>query len=272
MRKTNLSVIIPLSSLVHKAIPKRLETVQYAIKDFYRDVDEIIVVEQSLDGKYYFLPHLQGVKKIEISYPIFNKPWCLNVGVRNSKHNYVVICDADMYSRTMQWDRLLKWMQQGYLWAFGWNKLVYTNEHQRMSLLRGRISFPGLKEVKPTPGYSEGGLNVFYKPFYWEIGGMNECFQQIGGIDNSIISRAKTFTSNYPMFPALVFHMFHEQVKKSSRRERFRNIQRLKRERTYPKEVAKWLKEQAQGLNTEPLVARKDMIDKNGKINPEILG
>jgi hypothetical protein len=256
--KTPISVIIPVSSLVHKAISKRLETIKRAVRDFYQGVD-VIVVEQSFDGKFYFLPHLEGVKKIELKHPVFNKGWCLNVGARQAPNNYLVFADADMYARDVCWSRLYQWMKQGYLWSFAWNRLIYTDIYQRDQIFRYNKSMPGLPYTTPKPGYSEGGLVCFYKPFFYEIGQYNECFTELGGIDNEIILRAKSVYKFYPMFPLVVYHMTHPQVKKSSRPTRKANIRRLKQTRNRTGEMIEWLKEQNQGGMNGPLSDRKEI-------------
>jgi glycosyltransferase involved in cell wall biosynthesis len=253
-----ISIIIPVSSLVRKAVPKRLESVQCAIRDFYKGC-EVIVVEQSLDGQLYFIPRLKGVKTVKLNYPVFNKSWCLNVGVKHATNDYVVVADADMYARNVNWQGLLNWMNQGQLWSFVWNQLHYTNDQQRKLLLGGINALPSLKVVRPKPGYSEGGLVCFYKPFFYNIGQFNECMTELGGPDNEIILRAKHVYEDYPKYPATVYHLFHEQKPKSQRPTRRENIKILKQTRDNRQKMIDWLKKQAQGLDTTPLSARKEI-------------
>ncbi len=257
--QTPISIIIPVCSLVPEAIQERIEVLNAAIEKFYRNT-EVIVVEQNITGKFHFLPHLKGCKKIELKYPVFNKPWCLNVGVKHSSYEYVVLADADMYSHEAYWNKLLMWMKENeYPWAFSWNRLIYTKREQRDGILRG-ASFPGVHHETPRPGLSEGGLVCFFKPFFYNIGQCNELFQELGGPDNEVILRCRAASSSYSMFPALVYHMLHKQRRKSLRPTRKRNINLLSKTRKKPMKMIKWLCEQNQGNEYSPLVARKEVF------------
>lgn len=257
----DISVVIPVSSLVPESVPARLETLQLALRHLYRNV-EVIVVEQSLDGSFYFLPKLDNkIKKIELRNPVFNKGWCLNVGVANAKNNYIVLTDCDMYARNYDFDMLLYWMKSNrYQWAFAWNRLIYTNQEQKKLILDGNMK-PGLSYCTPTPGYSEGGLVCVSKDFYAKVGKMNECMIELGGIDNEFIARCKYLTENqYPMYPFTIYHLFHPQRRKSSRPSRGKNIQILKKSRQDHTATIDWLCAQNQGCST-PLSDRKGFLE-----------
>ena len=252
-----ISVVVPISLLVRKSLNKRIETMKYAIENFYKDV-ELIVVEQSLDGEFYFLPHLKECKKIKIHYPVFNKSWCINVGVAASKHDYVAVCDCDMYSTNYEWGLLLYWMKNNrHKWAFGWNRLVYTNDEQRTNILLGDNQ-PKARYVNPVPGYSEGGIVVFEKDFFNKIGKFNEFMVELGGIDTEIIIRCRYLYNKYASYPAIVYHLWHPQVKKSSRPTRYQNIRKIRHCKNNTDMVINWLSQQYQGNLDTPLVAKKE--------------
>ena len=249
----SVSVIIPVSALVMKAVSKRLEALQRAIKDMYTGV-EVIVVEQSLDGKFYFLPHLKGVRCIELRHPVFNKGWCLNVGAKKAKNDYLVFADADMYAKASYLKQFKAWMSNsGRLWAFAWNRLIYTNRQQRYVALNNNGGLHGLPHETPRRGLSEGGLVGFYKPFFYGIGQYNECIVELGGIDNEIIVRAYNKTKTYDMFNQTVFHLWHPQIPKRSRPTRAQNIKIIKRLKKNVLGGTQWLCKQKQGDENGPL-------------------
>jgi hypothetical protein len=264
--KTPISIVIPVSSLVPESVGHRLEAVQAAVKDFYHGV-EVIVVEQSLDGSYYFLPKLNGVKKIELKNECFNKGWCCNVGVKASTRDYVVIADSDMCSRDVMWDRLHKFMVENkHKWAFAWSRLIKTKPGQRVKVLSG-IDMPGLPHTTPQRGLHEGGLVCIKKSFYYEIGQMNEHMRNVGGIDNEIIRRCMCASEYvYPIHNALVYHLFHPQRHKSSwkwlgKNTRKENIKILKKVQNSPTEAIDWMTKQEMGNPRYPLVDRKGFME-----------
>lgn len=260
-KQTKISIIIPVSALVPESIDHRREAIQHALRDFYKDV-EVIIVEQSMSGETNFETFGKDARYIRIEHPVFNKPWCCNVGVRNANGEYVVLCDADMYSRNPIWDQLYEWMKsKNYPWAFAWNRLVYTNQSQRNTVLHSGAR-PGLKHVTPQRGYSEGGLLCLRKNFYYAIGQANEFFQELGGPDNEIVRRCMNASNYiYPMFSLLVYHLHHPQRKKSSRATRKTNIKYLKMTQNSPGKTIEWLTNQDQGNYHGPLICRKGFME-----------
>lgn len=255
----SVSVIIPVSALVMKAVSKRLEALQRAIKDMYTGV-EVIVVEQSLDGKFYFLPHLKGVRCIELRHPVFNKGWCLNVGAKKAKNDYLVFADADMYAKASYLKQFKAWMSNsGRLWAFAWNRLIYTNRQQRYVALNNNGGLHGLPHETPRRGLSEGGLVGFYKPFFYGIGQFNECIKELGGIDSEIIIRAYNRTKTYDMYNQTVYHLWHPQIPKRTRPTRAKNIKIIHKLKKNVFRGIEWLSGQKQG-------------DENGPLEKEFLG
>ena len=249
----SVSVIIPVSALVMKAVPKRLEALQWAIKDLYQGV-EVIVVEQSLDGKFYFLPHLKGVRCVKLNYPVFNKGWCLNVGAKHAKNDYLVFADADMYVKQSYLKQFKEWMSvSGRLWAFAWNRLIYTNCQQRYVAINNNGGLHGVKHETPRRGLSEGGLVGFYKPFFNGIGQYNECIKELGGPDSEIIIRAYNKTKTYYMYNQTVYHLWHPQIPKRTRPTRAQNIKIIHKLKKNVFRGIEWLSEQKQGDESGPL-------------------
>lgn len=239
-----ISVIIPLCHLVRKAHKARLEAVQKALEDFYQGV-EVIVVEQSLDGEYYFIPRLKATC-VRIAYPMFNKSWCLNVGAKKAKGDILVFADADMYAKNYPWKKLEQWMNNR-SWGFCWDTLTYTKHDRHRQMVFAGSHPLGIPPEKPCPGLSEGGLVAFKKDFFCEIGMYNERLQELGGIDNEIIIRAKYKDHKYEMFPFHIYHLLHPQKKKSSRPTRQENIRVLKQTKRETEEMINNLKSKSQG-------------------------
>lgn len=235
--KIDLDVIIPVGNLVPNSLQSRVETLQYALANFYgRQTGvkfKIILVEQSLDDKLYYLPNLPEriktdyhlpeieVRHVSVKYPVFNKSWCINVGFRHSEAPLIMVADPDMFCREDYFTKLLDWM--GSPWAFAWNELYYTEMSDKHMILEGKD--PSVKpHCGPKVGYSEGGLVLFRREYFERIGMANEFIEELGGIDNEMMSRARhhqPFQHNYPMF---VWHLWHEGSQKKTRPTREKNV------------------------------------------------
>ncbi|HUX57134.1 MAG TPA: glycosyltransferase family A protein [Bacteroidales bacterium] len=243
-----------------ESVQERIEVLKLAIKHFYRGV-EVIVVEQALNGKFYFMKKLDNVVKIPIEYPVFNKSWCVNVGVKAATNDYVAICDCDMFARETCWSNLLEWMVScNHMWAFGWNRLIRTTRIQRNIIVEGG-NIPSTALITPVPGYHEGGIFVVKKEFFYKVGQFNECMVELGGIDNSIANRCRYYYNYYPMYQLLVYHMCHIQKPKKKRPTRKTNIKILKKEKSQTQKSIAWLVAQNQGNKKSPLSHRKNFLD-----------
>lgn len=231
-----IDVIIPLCNLLPISLSERLLSLDRALHDFYAmqsaDV-QVILVEQSLDGKYPYLdavvrPDKLKCEAVSLQYPIFNKCWCINAGVRVCRGDLVIIADSDMYCRDSYLEHAGKWFRaQGLKWAFAWDKLLYTTDEEKKTLITGqRIQHPakfGKRFVLPARGYSEGGLVMFDVDFFWQIGGANEWLQELGGPDNELSRRAEWASTTYEMYPQTVYHLTHPQRPKGQRPTRKEN-------------------------------------------------
>ena len=251
---TDLDVIIPVANLVPESLQSRIETLQYALPNFYgRQTGlklRVFIVEQSLDERLYYLPNLPDrikkdyhlpeheIRKVSIKYPVFNKSWCINVGFEYSTAPYVMIADPDMFCREDYFRNLLDW-QGNHPWAFAWNELYYTEMADKDAILNNKD--PKVNpHCGPRVGFSEGGLVLFERDFFREMGRANEFIEELGGIDNEMMSRARALEPQreYPIF---VWHLWHEGSKKNSRPTRAKNTSICIKARKNPNKMIKFL-------------------------------
>lgn len=110
----------------------------------------------------------------------FNKSWCMNVGARLAKSDWLCFIDADM--------------------LFGKEYFYYADLWKRKTPVK---FFVGWDTIMKLPGKDEpvarllrntiltaGGVFWCRKDFYWEVGGMNENYFGYGGEDNDFWVRA----------------------------------------------------------------------------------
>lgn len=227
-----LSIIIPIGDMAGGVgLDERVKSLVFAIRTFYsqhKDT-ETIIVSQGVHVPWISEIH-SNIRTIEVNYPIFNKSWLVNVGVRQAKADVVCIAEADMWAYSPYLTKVVDWMKRFKMgWCFAWNRLHYTSPEEKAMILETEtqpIERPS-RIVRPTKGYSEGGLIMFTKRFYQNMGGFNEWMEELGGIDNEVCRRAEYLSSGrnrYPMFPEIVYHLWHEKVRRKESESRKRNV------------------------------------------------
>lgn len=247
-----VDIIIPVCSMIEQSTEERIEAIRYGLRTFYgrqTRVDlRVILVEQALGDQLHYLPRLQDGKGptvfgnatcegvqvflVPIKYPIFNKPWCCNVGVKMARGENVVISESDMCGNQDYFAELINEMgSRGLRWMHGWNQLYYTNHEERAWLMsHPGENLPGYRQktvkrsndalVAPKRGYSEGGIVFFKKELYTSMGWANEFLQELGGPDNDLAYRAEMAAKTYEAFPAEVYHLAHFWRKKTANKLR----------------------------------------------------
>ena len=152
--------------------------------------------------------------EIRLDYPVFNKGWCINVGARAAKYDTICIAESDMWAPDPFLNDAVKYINnKEYRWCFGWNKLLYTSEVEREKVLSGesfQLVSTGINIVAPKVGGSEGGFVLFNKKFFFDIGGCNEWFEELGGPDNELARRAGDASHTYIKYHQFVYHLWHK--------------------------------------------------------------
>ena len=233
----SLDIIIPLVNLVEKSLRSRIDTINYAIKNFYSKQTNLdltmIFVEQSLDGKIYYLENIEmpygyKAKFIEVKYEKFNKPWVFNCGFKAGEADYIIFADSDIMAYQDYISSSIDWLEENsFKWAFAWNKLYYSDY-----LEKRRVVYHGEKKLqmtdstlfKPSRGVNEGGYVLYKRGFYEAIGMGNEFIEELGGPDNEQARRAHHVSGTYKSYKQLIYHLEHEQTFKSARPSRRQNI------------------------------------------------
>lgn len=175
----------------------------------------LIVVHQKLRDDEADMPLRTSVETIYrvVVAPRFNKPWLYNVGALIADGENLCLAEADCVgvgptlSRMVDVAREHKELQ----WGFVWNKLIYVSEADSRQVKAGTLQLRGVfgKERRPQRGGAEGGLLWIRKSFFRKIGGMNELFYGLGGMDNEFAARCYASTHSYYRHPTTLFHLWH---------------------------------------------------------------
>jgi len=192
---------------------------------------EIIYVEQSIDGNFYFdsLPIVfDGVfyKFIPIKFhahpELFSVSWCRNVGIYKAVGDVVIALDVDYVFDNHYLEKLSGLdIQDAYV---GWNIIYYIHNQEKLKYIQSNIFPVGYDE--PEGLYKNrllcnqddghvGGSEVFNRQWFLDnIVGFSEDMFGWGKEDNDVYARARSFIGTKRIFDYTIYHLHHRQKQK----------------------------------------------------------
>jgi len=213
--------IIPVCSVGGQDAIERVSNLQYVIDGFLSRQTgvtiNLIIAEQICTP---FRPVTEQItlpkyaKVIRVKHEPFNKGWLQNIGVRHAESEHIVFGDLDCcYLNNGGIKDLISFVEKRALkWCIGWNKIIYIGQHCKRSLISENILLPDDLENLPQSKLQchEGGIVYFNRTFLEnELGGSNEFFRDLRGMDNAIAARARaTSGQNLRMYNKLI-HLYH---------------------------------------------------------------
>lgn len=250
----NLSVIIPLGDMAGgTGLQERLVSLLYALQSFYlkhKDT-ETIIVAQNIQVEFP-----ASVRVINVEYPVFNKSWLINIGAKAANADYICIAESDMWADRPYLEGVIPWMKaHSPKWCFAWNRLFYTGLEEKNAIIETDccpLERP-TAVVRPTPGYSEGGLLMFQRAFFFSIGMCNEWLQELGGIDNELARRATYAAKSYTCYSKTTCHLWHERVRQRRAPTRLKNVDIYKYVKANPSDTIRVLKKYPGGNMAAPV-------------------
>lgn len=254
----SLSYIIPLANIGHPDFFDRVNNVQRQLNEYPEDIQIIIVEQRIMDVIPTFFRQLSIPKNAtyyRLEYPVFNKSWCINLGVKKSKYGNIIIGESDCtpeHSHKYFTDLLNYVDKNNTKWMFGWDRIKYYNkDHSDV-----------YRDDEPKKGMAEGGLQYFNKDFFWSIGGSNEFLQELGTIDNELVRRAE-LNGGYHKFNHTIIHHWHEWNKMKKDNWKFAEHRNDNKKIYYwvdkhKKESIEFLNKYKSGDITLPLIGKYD--------------
>lgn len=185
----------------------RLENLNRTLNSLPSVLFDVVLIEQlTVEYAELYVNKISRKDVFKTSFrdgEFFNKGQCYNIGATFSHNDTIILGEMDVSFPSLYFDeQLIGNIQEEKKWGFAWSNLHYLDESQTKVI----------KKVNPTPGGPEGGFVVFNKKFYWSIGGCNENFRGLGGIDNEIVARARHVSKTYKILcdkNAICYHYWH---------------------------------------------------------------
>ena len=151
-------LLIPICNMNNDGFNERLNNLIIGINNLPKDNSvHLILIEQIIneENPNYLnnvnLDNFLNVTKKFVHYPIFNKPWLFNIGVRNAKYNHLLFSEMDVSFNPGYLKKIEEYLSDpskpGKNWFFAWNKIIYFNEEKEIE-----------GEYTCSKGMREGGL------------------------------------------------------------------------------------------------------------------
>ena len=206
-KQIKLSVIIPYT---HSEDTNRI----LALKNLWNSIEsqtmqnfELIVVEETEKWKIklpYCCNYSKRVNKYcPLSDPmerLFNKSWCINVGIKQAQSNKVLIIDADCIFGKEYFENVLNFSKKYSLFFNGYNWIV---------LLPGRDN-PVIRISHHEDIKSVGGSWFIDRFFFFDkLGGMNENYFGYGREDSDLWLRVNYVLNSIPEIDYPLTHQYH---------------------------------------------------------------
>ena len=194
-----ISVIIPYTRGDEGREKNLLTLIDNIKKQTYKDY-ELILVEQLFDKPTEL--DIKDCNHICISYSEndkFNKSWAINVGVRNSKYNSLLVIDADMVFGNDYFQKIVDFSKDHPKFFMGYSKIHCET---------GRDN-PEKRVHVQTYLKAAGGVWYADKDFFWSIGGMNETYFGYGAEDNDFWQRANNVLGLVDGVQYEITHAYH---------------------------------------------------------------
>jgi len=216
-----LSIIIPYA---FGGDPLRLQALENLFKSIesqiFKDF-EIIVIEELIKVNSVSFPYKNKVNQLIIlkdpENRWYNKSWCINVGIKNSNTDNILILDADIMFGKEYFKIIEEFAKTHHKFFYGYNWIILMpgkdNPIVRIRPHSDKIN--GINEVgsgKMYGIYATGGSWFSNKKFFWQsLGGMNENFFGYGGEDGEMHKRVSYVLGHEPdeiEYP--IVHQYHD--------------------------------------------------------------
>ena len=140
---------------------------------------------------------------------LFNKSWCINSGVKEAKHDNLLILDADIRFGTDYLQKVVEFAKdKKFFMAYSGARLDRGTDNMHARML----------EMKNITACALGFFIT--KDLFWRVGGGNEKYYGYGNEDNDLYARIKhiiKFEGIAPHLPYEIEHTYHHWYREDSK-------------------------------------------------------
>lgn len=270
-----INYIIPICDLGDESYAYRMSNINYIYNNFLSVQENVkvnvIYVHQLINNESAYGINIPGVKSIVVKYPIFNKGWLYNIGANVAEGDHIFLAESDVcvLKNKNYFRNVLDFIKKEKLkWCFGYNVIHYLNRiaHAQL-LLKNKIVGRHRKYLVKQCGI-EGGIVYVNRNFYYDIGGMNECLQGLGAIDNEFVVRAQHASKTYEKYLGQLYHLYHpiSPLKELKKNYREINSKIYKEVKSNPEDAIKFLNSLIKANMEKPVSHDTKFLTKKGEV------
>lgn len=213
-----LSVIIPCGGNYPERVRNLDEVLGCIARQTCREF-ELVLVEQSVDGKYYHsqVPCSTYIPIQDPGERGFNRSWCRNVGAYHASGEVVLLMDGDYVFPQDYFEQVLKMND---VFFSGTNLYLWSDAKLLAEYMQSKdmnVFERSQSKLRPfLRGIACGGIVGFRREWYVsEFVGYNENFFQYGFEDTEAVNRIQKILNKRPeelsTVPVHVAHLHHRE-------------------------------------------------------------
>jgi len=182
------------------------------------DETEIVLVEQDNFSKIDFLNSIPNNKHINHIFlenkGIFNKGWGYNAGVKNSKGNYLIFNDIDVFLKLSQYSSSLKLLEK-YDVINPYNKIYFLDKNNSEKFINENHNFNNIDLASQyyLPGVISGGIFMMTKEKFLMLKGLDEECYGYGHEDDIFDTKIRKLQLSIMVINEIAVHLFHNVFK-----------------------------------------------------------
>ena len=192
---------------------------------------ELILVEQDIESKIDWLNEIKNHEYINHIFVknegIFNKGWGYNIGVKESKSDYLIFNDCDMFLKLNSYRYSLNLLNQFDV-INPYKMIYYFDEDNTEKFINNNYNFNLVNNNKSTSVYViSGGIFLMRKDKYLLIKGFDEDCYGYGHGDDILDTKIKKMNLSIQTMNDSAIHIYHQGITKNDDYYAFQNANKI---------------------------------------------
>ena len=192
---------------------------------------EIVLVEQDTESKIDWLNEIKKHEYINHVFVkndgIFNKGWGYNIGVKESKGDYLIFNDSDMFIKLDSYNFALNLLNQFDV-VNPYKAIYYLDTENTEKFINMNYNFGIININKPLSVFViTGGIFLMKKNKYLEIKGFDEDCYGYGHEDDILDVKIKKMGLSIQTINDSAIHIYHQGITKNDDYYSFQNVNKM---------------------------------------------
>ncbi len=195
-------------------------------------VKDVIISELDTEKKVSYLEEKYSDKFNSFKYiftkhdGMFNKSKSINIGIKNTKKEHIIIHDCDVLLPKKQYDQALSFIYEYDVIFFFDRKIKQITD--KKEFVDNNFDFSKVKNPVMFSVGADGGLIEINRKSVESIGLFNENFNGYGYEDQEFVLRTDIFNLDVIRLPYTIYHLYHSHSKSiDNKLENFKKLKKI---------------------------------------------